>query len=557
MTSISSPIPTVDLGDDSPTLLRQRLIRYMKTNDDRKKETWLRLQKHYLIERYRFLVECERDPITRELARRLVFSKGGFWFFSRTFGVVYEPRKQLETGSGLLPFIPFPHQEWVAQFFFAVYEDGETGLVLKTRDMAVSWMTYHQIAWMWLTNEDFSCLFGSRTEDQVDGSAGKLDHRTMFGRIEIIISNLPSWLRQGIDWTDKDQRQKLWWLNPNNGNVLGGEPSTGNFGRQGRFTLGMLDEFEHWEDPLGAITAVRDACGAVWLVTTPSLKGGGVAQRLMDETDIRVMELSWEYHPYKTSDWYARQRSGRLAESVATELDMSLDGNQSLLIYPEWSRVPKGSFPFRPDWHTYGGIDFGRSDGCGLVWVQRSPISLRSRILASYYRSGEEIDHFFPFMGGPLLSGHSDYNTRDLELIDLTRSWHNSQYGVEWFGDPAGRQRTITTNKSVLERLAQARIHVITNSRAVSHEDRQSSVRTLLRHCDVNIEWCGMLDWSMKRYKRANPTANSVMERRNKPVHNRATHVPAGLEYAAVNMPSEFSNTTQEEPKRRKPIWER
>jgi hypothetical protein len=537
---------------DDLLLLREVLISRIRAMDDSKVEAWLDYRKAMLIERWNTVAAAERDEETRSLI--IYRCRKNFWFFLRTFGVVYEDRKTAPYGAGLHPFIPFPHQEWAAQFFWSVFEEGDVGLCMKTRDMGISWVIYHMIVWMFLFDENFSCLMGSRNSLQVDTSAGKLNTQTMFGRIETIINNLPEWLRPGLDMTDKDQRQHMWWKHPLNGNLIAGEASTGNFGRQGRYTLGFLDEFDHWEDPTGAINAARDSCGAIFLVTTLTGKVEGVSKRIVEEEKARVLELPWYLHPYKTSEWYEKAKKGRFDEAMATEVDMSLEGSKSLLIYPEWGRIKQGDFPFRPDWWTYGGIDFGRTDGCGLVWVQRSPRSLMFRIIGAYYRAGQTFEHFLPFMGGPLLANHADYSQQTLGLIDKTRYWE--QCGVEWFGDPAGRQKTVVSNHSVLDKLASHSIYVTTNSRALSHADRQAATHTLLHATEgVNIADCGMLDRSMKRYRRAEKTDNSTADTSIKPVH-KWSDLPSALEYVSVNVPKPKTEAP-EKKQRRKAVWER
>lgn len=535
-------------------LLREELVRRIRSMDDSKTEAWVAYRHSMLKERWSILSSAERDEEFRSVVA--LRARKNFWFFLRVFGVVYEDRKSAPYGSGLHPFIPFPHQEWTAQFFWSVFEDGDVGLCMKTRDMGISWVIYHIIVWMFLFEDNFSCIMGSKNKYSVDTSAGKSDTQTMFGRIEKIIESLPEWLRSGLDMTDKDQRQNMWWRNPLNGNLLRGEASTENFGRQGRYTLGFLDEFDHWEDPFGAINAARDSCGAIFLVTTPTSRTEGVSKRIIEEEKARFLEIPWYFHPYKTLEWYEEQKRTRFTEAMATEIDLSLDGSRSLLIYPEWSKINQGEYPHRPDWSTYGGIDFGRTDGCGLVWVQRSPKSLMFRIIASYYRAGQTFEHFLPFMGGPLLSNHADYSQDILSLIDKTRYWERTEKGVEWFGDPAGRQKTVVSNQSVLEKLMAYNIYVTTNSRALSHADRQSATHTLLHATEgVNISDCGMLDRAMKRYRRADRSMNSTAETSIKPVH-RYSDLPASLEYVSVNIPPP-TKPKSEEKRRRRAVWEK
>jgi len=551
-------IEPISLAEDDPAILRQRLDRYLRSNDDRKRETWLKLHRHYLIERIRLHEACDQDLHLRSIIRAVVHSKDGFWFFARTFGVVAEPRRKQAMGRGLIPFIPMPHQEEVAAFFFGVLEDGVVGLNIKSSSMGVSWTIYHMLAWMWLTDrEQFVGLLGSRIEDLVDKSSGTSDIDTMFGRLETIINGLPTWLQpRGFDITDKSQRMKMWWRNPENGNVFQGESSTGTFGRQRRATVAFADEFDFWADAEDMVNALRDRAGASWLVTTPNSKGEQTARRIVEEKKARVLELPWEMHPLKTRAWYEDEKNWRFSEGQATELDLSWDGNKSHLIYQEYERCDKGNYPFNPEWHLYGSIDFGRSDGTGIIWMQRSPLSLRHRALAAYYKAGYGIEYYLPILGGPLTSGADEYNQLDLSYIENSRLWLKSR-PIEWFGDPAGKQRPQSDKgKSVIETLADHHIYVTTNTRSNSYVDRQEATRRVIKTMEVNKPLCAMLDWSASRYRRSEATPNATARSRNAPVHNRASHIMTALEFYAVNVPETPGDGTEEKRERHKAAWE-
>lgn len=534
---------------------------YMATNDDRKIVCWEAMQRAYLLQRYQVSLAAAGDPEFQRLARALVHSPDGLWFFLRNYGVAFEPRKFTDgRPTGWIPLIPFLHQEDVVSFFMDVYRQGHVGLNVKTREMGVSWIIYPTLVWLWLTQSDFSVLFGSRTEDLVDKSSGSMDRDTIFGRIENILDKLPRYLQpRGFDLSDKAQRMKMLLRNPENGNVFQGEATTGEFGRQRRASLGFADEFDFWENAMGAVTALRDSCGAVWLVTTPNPRGNQIARRIKEEGKARVLELPWELHPYKTTAWYNEERKWRFDESMATEIGLSWDGSITNLIYPEYARAAKGTFAFEPGWPLYAGWDWGRSDGTGLVVAQRNPGgSKRWRILASYYRAGQAIEFFLPFFGGPLLSGQDEYSEEDLALIEVLKRWYaEASQGVQFFGDPSGHQHHQTGALSVIEILGRHRIYVRTNSRAQSHEDRQTATRTLLRNCEVNTSRCGMLEWSATRYKRAERSANTTAARLIAPVHNRASHVMSALEYIAVNAPDLSSDDQVTEPARHAAAWEK
>jgi hypothetical protein len=411
--------------------------------------------------------------------------------------------------------------------------------------MGVSWMVMHMLAWLWLTDmEGFSALLGSKIEDLVDKSAGTLDADTMFGRLEIIICHLPEWLLpQGFNLEDTGQRMKLWWRNPENGNMFVGESSTAGFGRQRRHTVGVADEFDHWQHAAEAIGAIRESCGSVWLITTPNRFGEQTARRVVEEGAARQLDLSWELHPEKTRKWYEEHSKDHLTENIATEIDLSWDGNKTDLIYPEYERVPKGDYPFRVDWPLYGSIDFGRSDGCGMLWLQRSPKSLRTRVIAAHYNAGYTIEHYLPYMseGGRMHDTSDSYTAGDLKLISKVKEWYRaSRMGIEWFGDPAGHQKPMNTSLSVIETLQENGIYVATNTRFNTHEERQARTHSIIRNMEVNLEDCAMLNWSMARYKRPPDKGMSVRERNNKPIHKRRVgEIATALEYYSVNVTDE------------------
>ena len=534
-----------DLSSQSPLILRQRLDRYLRTNDDRKLDAWRALRRAYLIQRGHIWRQCEIDMEYRAWVKALIYSEDGFWFFARTFGHVVEDRNPdgYRTEKGWLAFTPFIHQEWAAQFFFGCMEDSRQGLIVKTRDMGVSWMVMHMLAWLWLTRQDsFSAMLVNQSADLVEQN--RFHPNTMFGRLENIIARLPEWLLpEGFNLDDKQQRQEMVWTNPENGNRFEGLTNTSGAGRARRATVAVGDEFEFWKQADQTIGALRESVGSLWLITTPNREGNQVARRIVEEGQTRVMDLPWEYHPHKTRQWYEEWSKEHLEENRAAELNLSWDGNKTDLIYPEYERVPKGNFPFRLDWPLYGGIDFGRSDGCGLVWVQRSPLSLRHRFVASYYNAGHLIDFYIPFMkaGARMTVAGDEYGGQDIELINLLNAWYRSgKYGIEWYGDPSGHQHTLNKNTSVIEDLNQHGIIVGTNARMNSHAERQDRARTVLRNAEVNNEHCAMLNWAMARYRKAPDKSLSTAVNMRRPRHvRRVGELATAVEYYAVNVPNE------------------
>lgn len=533
--------------------LRTALRTAILTNADEKAALWeeyrrLALQQRILA-RWGEETNREQQVLLYGLAAKSRF------FFARTFGHVVEPRNAVDGKETLLPFIPFLHQEWASQFFHQALIDKTTALALKVRDMGLTWQLLTDIVHDWLFMPGFTCHLGSRTEDLVDSNTASLNPDTLMGRVEIILDNLPTYmLPRGFTLLDKSLRQQNQLINPENGNRITGEASSPHFSRQMRGSLMLGDEIDFWPDTAAVWGATRDSFAARWFITTPNRKGDGTVKAVVQEKRARILELPWTYHPLKTHAWHEAERAERFEDELSTELGLSWEGSDELRLYPEWDLVDKGAFPYRPDWPTFGFIDFGRADGTGIGYAQRNPATRRLRFLAAHYRAGETIDFFFPFFGRPIASGIHDYTEEERALIQDVQRW--ARGGIAWFGDPAGRQHTQAANLSVIEQLAQQKVYITTNPQINNFDQRRDATRLLLRNAECNIERCRRLDDAMKGYRRAPQQAGTITPQR-RPIHNWASHLCTAVEYLAVNLPEARQAKKSEEYTRHRAAWER
>src|SRR5215217_9535988 len=92
--------------------------------------------------------------------------------FITDFGVTYDPRN-IERGlPAMVPFILMPRQrEWV-EWVVAKWRGQESGLVEKTRDMGMSWLSIATACTLCNFHDGMTFGFGSRKEEYVD----KLGH---------------------------------------------------------------------------------------------------------------------------------------------------------------------------------------------------------------------------------------------------------------------------------------------------------------------------------------------------------------------------------------------
>ena len=236
-----------------------------------------------------------------------------------------------------VPFILFPFQEdgidWLEKLIFKQRSDG---LIDKSRDMGVSWLTvtFGVKHWRFASRQtQFHALFGSRKEDLVDKIG---DPATMFEKMRFVIRHLPSWmLPEGMDMTKDMSFLRI--LNPETGSSLIGESSNANFGRAGRYTCIFFDEHAAFPDGgFAAWTASSASSKSKISVSTPQGRLNKQAQLRFSGT-IPVKSFKWPLHPWKTKVWYDGQAATMTPVEIAQELDISYDASQAGRVYPQYS----------------------------------------------------------------------------------------------------------------------------------------------------------------------------------------------------------------------------
>lgn len=112
--------------------------------------------------------------------------------FINDFGCTFDPRLIDRGIEATVPFILFPRQEEFVRWVVDRWQGREDGVVEKSRDMGVSWLTVAISVWMWLFHEGVVVGFGSRKESYVDDTGNPA---SLFWKIRQFISLLPVELR--------------------------------------------------------------------------------------------------------------------------------------------------------------------------------------------------------------------------------------------------------------------------------------------------------------------------------------------------------------------------
>lgn len=232
-----------------------------------------------LAERFKILKACQ-DPVRRAEFMELCRRDPVVWF--DYFAYTVDPRKAgLDGSNGTIPFKLYPYQRWAIREWYSCIERQEDFGVDKSRDMGASWMLTGLFTYCWIFRPGWDFHIGSRRENEVDTVIA--DPSTLFGKVRILIANLPKWMRPAH--TDK----KLTLRNEENGNMITGESANISFGRGPRKRAILLDEFAFWD----AADAVYGGCSATTncrIVTSTPYGEWNRFSKLMNNPDYELRE---------------------------------------------------------------------------------------------------------------------------------------------------------------------------------------------------------------------------------------------------------------------------
>lgn len=405
--------------------------------------------------------------------------------------------------------------------------EGYDYFVEKSRDMGVSWLVAAVIFYMWLFDDGFQGLIGSRKEDYVDN--GTLD--SLFGKLDYFIRTIKdkTLLPEGFDI--KKHRTYMKLSNPANGNMLKGESANKNFSRGGRYKVVFFDEFGFWPDARNSWTAAGDATKCRLAVTTPPDEPS-FAKVVRYAGKAKVSTLHWRKHPKKDDAWYQYEQSRRTKEEVMHEIDISWEYSSTGRPYPEIDTVTFGQFAYDPLMPLYASIDLGL-DAIAIGWYQPVQNSDWITLIEAYEVSNQIIDWTLPLFGKDI-DPRFTYSDDDLAFINSVRMWKPPIM----YGDPSGNQRHVESGVSPYTILGQNGLPVTVNTLENEWAPRRDATKKLLQRLRINdnprTKW-----WyeCMKsaRYPKRDPETSQSTEAIKKPVHDWTSHHRTQLEFFAVN----------------------
>jgi len=261
------------------------------------------------------LVWLQEDPVERFPAARRYY-KHAPWDFIRDWGEAYEPRNQQRGQIARIPLVPWPKQVEYLQWLMERWRSGERGLVEKSRDCGVTWLSVAFSVSLWLFYSGVSVGFGSRKEELVDTMG---DPDSIFEKLRLFILALPKDFQPlGFDHTKHFAHRRI--LNPENGASITGEGGD-NIGRGGRKSIYFVDEaaFIERQDTVDRALSQNTDCQID--ISTPNGSGNAFYKKRMKFASERVFIFDWKDDPRKDAEWYKRQCEEQDEVTVAQEID--------------------------------------------------------------------------------------------------------------------------------------------------------------------------------------------------------------------------------------------
>lgn len=280
-------------------------------------------------QRQQQLLKIRQDPSLLAGLKRYYRDHPGQ--FITDWGVTIEPRNVERGLPSIIPFILFPRQEEWVEWTLTRWKNQESGLIEKSRDMGVSWLSVGLSVAICLFNEGAIVGFGSRKEEYVDKIGSP---KAFFHRAREFISHLP---REFIgEWCVKKHAPFTRITFPSTGSVIGGECGN-DLGRGDRVSIFFVDEAASLPHPEITDAALSQTTNCRIDISTPRGTNNSFARKRFSGR-VPVFSFHWREDPRKDEIWYKR-KCDELNDPVLIAQELNLDYSaavERVLIPSEW-----------------------------------------------------------------------------------------------------------------------------------------------------------------------------------------------------------------------------
>lgn len=291
----------------------------------------------------------------------------------------YDPRLVERGIEATVPFLLFARQQEFVQWAIERWKGREDGVVEKSRDMGVSWLSIAVAVWMWLYHKGVAIGFGSRKEVYVDDLANP---NALFWKFRQAVELLPRELRP-VGWDVKKHAPFMRIVNPENGSVVIGEAGD-NIGRGGRTSIYFIDEaaFIERADTVEAALSQTSNC-RLW-ISTPN-GAGNAFYRKRHGGKLPVFVFDWRQDPRKDDAWYAEQCARLDPVVVAQEIDRNYESSVTNALIPGavvQAAAARGPAQVRAIGGLRVGVDVARfGDDSSVITFRRGRLLIKQVVL--------------------------------------------------------------------------------------------------------------------------------------------------------------------------------
>ncbi len=246
------------------------------------------------------------------------------WDFVNDWGMTFDPRNIAIDRPASIPFVLWPRQTDYLEWLYGQYRNRERGLVEKTRDAGVTWLSVGFCVSMWLFVPGFLAGFGSRKEELVDKSG---DDKSIFHKARFFIRHVPNvFMPPSFNWRTCSSHMRI--NNPDTEAALIGEAGD-QIGRGGRTSIYIVDEAAHIEHQEEVDAALSQNTNCQIDISTFFGSGNAFYKKAMQFNNTRrKFVFAWQTDPRKDDAWYAKQREEQSEVTIAQEIDR--DPNASI-----------------------------------------------------------------------------------------------------------------------------------------------------------------------------------------------------------------------------------
>jgi phage terminase large subunit len=295
--------------------------------------------------------------------------------FIHDFGMTFDPRLAERGMRTIVPFLLFPRQREFIGWLLERWLQREDGLVEKSRDAGVSWLTVAFAAWMMIFKDGTVVGFGSRKENYVD----MLDNpAALFWKVREFINLLPAEM-QPEGWDPKKHAPYMKIQNPVTGSFIVGEAGS-NIGRGNRTSIYFVDEAAFLEHPESADAALSQTSNCRIYVSTPNGAGNPFYRKAHDGRTKKFV-FDWRQDPRKDEAWYEKQRQTLDPVVLAQEIDRSYTASVANAFIPgdlAQAAARKGPMDVMPSGPVLMGVDVARfGDDKSVISIRQGRVLLR------------------------------------------------------------------------------------------------------------------------------------------------------------------------------------